>query len=264
MVLIDPRAGSGDLLDPIARRLNGQACHSMLESGDVAFEGNGPDGPINVGIELKTLSDMLTSMRTGRYIDQLDRMLMDYQVIYLFIEGVWRPDDEGLIEVPNHGSWRPLNTSTREQAKRGRGAYYTYAELDKFIISLEEKRDVVVCRVPRFPNSSRLETVTMLIDRYTWWQKPWDSHSSVEKIKIQSGNLMAGKATVLRRVAAQLPECAWETSLHIERHFGTVEALSAATEEELAQVKWKTAKGRNGRISPRLAGVIYNALRSKS
>ncbi len=237
MILVDSRIGSGDLLIPLKKRVNGQAQSAVLDSGDVAFGGCGPDGDIIIGVELKGLGDMLTSMRSGRYIEQLNRMLETYQAIYLFIEGVWRPSEDGIIETPTRGGWGPLSLSSKEQRDKGRRrAYYSYSELDKFITSLEMKRSVIVRRIPRFPRSSRLETVMSLVNLYNWWQKPWESHSSVEAVKLQSGNPLTGKVSTLRRVAAALPGVGWELSRRVEQHFKSVENMAGALSSEWMEV----------------------------
>ena len=264
MMLVDPRAGSGDLLEPLAARLNGQVESCTLDSGDVVWSGVGPgDEDILVGAEIKSLEDMLTSMRSGRYVDQLDRMCAAYKVVYLMIQGVWKPNEEGWIVVPIKGGWTVLNIATREQGLGGRRANFLYSELDKFITSLEMKRDVIVRRVPEFSRSHRLELIHQLVNLHQWWQKPWDSHDSVEKVKLQSGNPIAGKASVLRMVAAQCPGVGWELSRHIDQYFGTVEAFVAADVADLMCVRWKTKGGRKAGISERLAGEIYNAMRGK-
>jgi len=254
MMLVDSRIGSGDLLEPLQKHLNGQARSAMLDSGDVAWDGWGPDGEIIIGAEMKALADMLTSMRSGRYIDQLNRMLETYQIIYLFIEGVWRPSEDGLIETATRGGWALFNLSTQEQAKRGRRAYYSYSELDKFLCSLEMKRSVIVRRIPRFPRSSRHETVTQLVNLYNWWQKPWDDHHSVEAVKLQSGSIVPGKASVCRMVAAQLPGIGWNRSIAVENKFRTVENMVNALPSE-----WQEIDG----IGKKTALTVYAAIRKE-
>src|SRR5690242_6270596 len=99
-LLLDPRAGSGDLLPELQKHTNGDVTHVTLNSGDVAWEGNYKTGTVFCGLEIKTIPDMMVSLRSGRYLDQLHRMQEDYGIVYLLLEGSYRPSNEGFLEVP--------------------------------------------------------------------------------------------------------------------------------------------------------------------
>lgn len=80
---------------------NGTPVHVMeLESADFMFYGNGPKGPSSwlVGIERKTTTDYIDSMRSGRLGDQLRRMSESYDVYYVLIEGITRITDADNVE----------------------------------------------------------------------------------------------------------------------------------------------------------------------
>src|ERR1035437_1169131 len=72
MILIDKRIGSADLLAPLqAAGFDAQLVE--LAFGDLAFEGKGPNGTtLNVGVELKRLGDLVSSLRTGRLAGQIN------------------------------------------------------------------------------------------------------------------------------------------------------------------------------------------------
>lgn len=256
MLLLDKRGGSGPLYEPLKSKLNGQVKLAMLRSpdgedvGDVCWEGNGADGDMLVGAEVKSLGDMLASMRNDRYVDQLNRMLDCYGFIYLLVYGIFRPDDHGILEVPSRDGWHALGLVSREQKKRGvrRGRYY-YSELDSFICSLEAKRGVRVRRC-----SNQTELVATIVDLYRWWQKPWDEHKSVEAIKCKTLGLFARKESLARMVAAQLPGIGWGRSKEVALKFGTVERMAQASEEE-----WLI----KGVVGPKTAAAVWEALRKK-
>src|SRR4051812_5465590 len=91
MLLVDPRAGSVNLIEPL-RAQGLEVVETHLESGDVGFIGRGEGGvPVHIGVEYKTLSDCISSMRTGRLEGhQLLGMRADpplYDFAYLLIEG---------------------------------------------------------------------------------------------------------------------------------------------------------------------------------
>ena len=115
MILIDPRAGSGqadrggDLL-PYILAQKVKAEKSQLPFGDAAMEGNGPKGRINIGVERKRLGDILQCIDDARYSAvQKVGMKAFYDVSLLMVEGVWKPDSYTgyLMECIQTMTWRP-------------------------------------------------------------------------------------------------------------------------------------------------------------
>lgn len=259
MILVDPRAGSGKYLDLLKSRTNGQArmAKPMLDSGDFMFEGTGPEGVVSIGVEVKELGDMLGSMRSGRYLDQMRRMKADYDYCYLMIRGSYAPGVEGYINTPTRGGWGILNLSTREQRDRGRGsAPFSYSELDKFICSLEIVENIIVRKA-----STELDVVQQIADLCSWWQKDFESHSSTKSVKLQPEGMLYRRASVLRMVAAQLPTIGWEVSRHVEKHFKSVHRMITALPTEWRSVTWKSKKsGRNMSIGEKDSVRIYGAI----
>lgn len=257
MILLDQRVGSKDFLDGIQTKVNCKVKLWVLNSGDVAWEGCGPDSStVMVGLEIKTLGDMLTSMRSGRYIEQLNKMRGEYQYVYLLIQGSYAPDESGTLCTPTRGGWAPLVLQTKEQKDRGKfRARYSYNELDKFIASLEVKRDVIVRKA-----CNKRDAIQQIVNLYGWWQKGFDAHDSVESVKTQEG-IITGKASVLRRTAAQWPGIGWELAGKVDRHFKTVENAVNALPTEWKGITWKTKSGRNMRIGERTALEVYGSLR---
>ena len=256
MIFIDPRAGSAEFFNPVKRRVNGQAQLVTLDSADVAFEGNGPEGEVAIGIEVKEIADFLTSARSGRLRDQLGRMSDAYQFVYLLVYGTFRPSEEGIIETKLYnpktkkGRWVPLAPISREQRARGRvrNVLYQYSEYDKFITSLDLKRNVMQRR-----SAGKLEVVWNIVNAYQWWQKPWDQHTSVEDIKSQTSGIYH-KASLCQMVAAQLPGIGSGKAAKLARHFETAERLVNALPTELEQVEG---------VGRKLSVEIYGSLRRK-
>lgn len=256
MILIDSRVGSKEFLEPLSAKLNGQVNLCTLTSGDVAWEGNYKDGVVAIGLEIKVLGDMLASMRSGRMVDQLHRMSEDYSICYLLIQGSYAPNEQGLLCTPTRGGWAPLNLQSREQKGQGRRrSYFTYAELDKFIASIEAVENVIVRK-----SCNRADSVQQIVNLFSYWQKPWLNHDSTRGAKIQSGAL-AYRASLCRRIAAELPGVGSELAGRVSRHFRTVDKMICALPSEWAEIRWKTETGRNNGISERKALEICAALK---
>lgn len=101
MILVDDRAGSRDLVkhppldDPSVAEL------TRLDSGDVCFVGHGPHGESVVGVELKSVSDLLSSRQNGRLqgVDgQIPEMLTGYDERWIVTYGTYRCGDTGDLE----------------------------------------------------------------------------------------------------------------------------------------------------------------------
>lgn len=250
MIYVDPRIGSGELLEDIRSHVNGQAEMCGMDAGDFSFEGNGPGGEVAVGIERKKIRDMLTSMRSGRFAgDQLVKMGQVYDVIYLIVEGLYRPGKTGILETWVNGSgWAPLTLAAKGKVA---GNTFTYAELDKHLWSLEMLKNVVVRR-----SSNPQETAWQVANCYQQWRKPWDSHRSTDAIKLQT-EVSVFHCSLLRKMASEMPGVGWERSKKVEAHFREYgerwfEAMGQATMEE-----WQ------GVLGPKTGENVYRMLRSK-
>ena len=181
-ILIDDREGSADLLPIlIARFPLADVRLARIDSADVAWTGNGPDGPLRCGVELKrTISDWASSVASGRFWGdggQLSRMLREYDELGLLIAG--EPD-------PRSGWTRQSLESAclSFHAVTGHEARY-YPDHDDLL--------------------ARLEAMIR------WWTRPWASHKSQLAIRqplILHPDLDAGLTPhqrVLVRVLCQIP-----------------------------------------------------------
>ena len=101
MILVDPRAGSKELIGPLlAVGLPVEATH--LDFGDIAFLGRGEAGKqVFIGLEHKKLADLVGSLNSDRLAGhQLRGMVDTYDRHYLIIEGEWDTDETGAVVVP--------------------------------------------------------------------------------------------------------------------------------------------------------------------
>lgn len=167
MILLDDRIGSNHLV-PLIRDLGGEAEVTRLEFGDATFMGNGPNGPIAVGVEFKKPSDLVTSIATKRLTGrQIPGMLKCYDETYLAIVGrVIRTDGGGISEV-RYGRATKIPTSL------------SWDTLEAMKMSFRHQQHITIVEVE---NDSHL--AAWLVAASHWWSRPWDSHVSHVKTAV--------------------------------------------------------------------------------
>jgi len=230
-ILLDSRAGSKELqpyFKPYAIPL--EVCH--LEYADAAFVGNGPDGPCYIGIERKTIGDLMNSLRSGRLGGhQLGGLIENYDAAYLILEGILKPGNGGeLLTSYGNGQWRP--------AYNGR-TVMLYREVDNFLTTME----TAGLRVRK--TAYITETACVIANLFAWWSKPFEDHKAHREIYAPVPAAMNGrklrldvpKPSLVVKVAAQLPgldQKAWD----VGKVFQSVEEMMQAGEKQ-----WKAIPG---------------------
>ena len=245
-VFVDPRVGSLEIA-PSLRQLALPVQELTLEFGDFAFEGNGPDGMAMIGIERKVLSDMLASMRSGRFAGhQLPGLLTGYHTVYLLLEGVYRCGDGGVLEKPawsrggGRGTgWEPVRLGT---------SGFLYSELTNFLTSLENLAGLKIRHT-----ASRAQTAQTIEGLYHWWGKQWDAHKSLGVVYTPGQQTLdLTPLTLIRKVAVQLPGVGWQKSVAIDRKWKSVLDMVIADQED-----WESLPG----FGKLMAKQIVDALR---
>lgn len=247
MLLVDERVGSRELLQSIRKRGIQAELGGKLDA-DFQWTGSGPDGQVLVGVERKSIQDLLGSMRDRRLVgQQLGRMVAAHDICYLVVEGIWRRGREtGLVEVRN-GRW---------ETARGR---FHYSEVGRFLCSLEELAGLRLWRT-----ADAEETVAALADWYSWWQKPYSEHKSLDAIYapapvVPNWNRRGGRArtfevrqeaTLLQKVCAQLPRID-SRAIEVATYFSSVRDLAEADVD-----RWTGIRG----IGKRTAEQIVEAV----
>lgn len=205
---------------------------TRLEFGDACFHGYGPnDDEYVIGVERKRIRDMLSSIRSKRLSGfQLPGMLEQYHRSFIIIEGIWRPNERGGIEIPSRDGWTTLYTGK---------ACWLYKELDNFMTSLGECADVVVKRT-----GNPLETAVVLADLVGWWGKPWREHRSTGQSYIREASRGTARGSLVRdvpgivwKMAAQLPSVDVKGKLVEKRFKSPLEMCQADVED------WLSIKG---------------------
>jgi ERCC4-type nuclease len=230
VIHVEKRIGSGEL----AAYLTSLGTPTSLDSfkyGDFYFLGRGEDDcPVPVGIERKALSDFIDSTMSGRLTKQLTGMLSVYKDLWIVVEGVWRTNQSGVIEVPKgkkNGKtvWAPYQLG---------GKMVMYRELEGQLLTFEMKCGLRI----RYTNNKEA-TCRFIAALHHWWtSKEWDQHRSHLRFHSESADTaLLMKPTLKARVAKELPGIGWEKAKSVALHFPNVDAMLQASEAEWAEVE---------------------------
>lgn len=193
---------------------------TQLEYGDAAFIGKGPKCDVMVGVERKTIRDLIQSMTTGRLSGhQLPGLVEHYAYRWLLVEGRYRESTEGLIEIPWKTGWETVRLR--------------YDALDHFLLTLQLRGGISVMRT-----FDLRESAAWLARLHSWWtKKEWREHRSHLALHQPSDAGMWHKPGLVHRMAAQLPGID-EKARDVAQVFKTVKAMVDAEESE-----WRTIPG---------------------
>lgn len=228
MILLDRRVGSAELM-PYFGPYDVEVVEGELEFGDMAWWGEHDNKPLVIGVERKVIGDLINSMRSNRLSGhQLPGLLTTYDVVYLLVEGVWRPSKEGVIEVPVKGGWRPMIQNV------------LYREVEHYLATLEHE-----CGVNVIYTDSRYETAAWAVSRYKWWQKKkHDAHKAIYVAPVEADNkrFRFSKAGPVETFASILPGVS-KKAYGFGKVFRTIEEVVGADVKKLQEVEGVGAKG---------------------
>lgn len=222
MILVDSRTGSKELLNPL-RHMGAQAQLETLDAADFAFSGNGPDGPVVIGVERKTVGDLIESMRGRRLSGHQVRLLSScYDLQFLIVEGQFRPNPETHVLETRNVDWGKWYT--------GFGKPMHYGELASYIIGLGANG------IPVTRTGSESETAAWVVWLWKYYQKEWLEHKSLRSIYAPPPSRPAGKMvweepSLVTKMAAQIPgvdQKAWM----VGKKFSTPVEMVNASEQD--------------------------------
>lgn len=219
VILIDDRAGSKELVlyppldDPSIACLVqlSSTANSSKTSADITFTGNGPDGDILIGIEHKSLGDLISSMQSGRLsATQIPSMIETYDKCYLltcdrYLLGspsnlddnfnnllipnprLFRDKSRGnkhywfVKSIPSHGPYETRREALEDYAyNSSRWDTYSYIGnkplnwgfVESSLLSYSESGII----------HKHLETMSdcakWIMCLYKWWNKPYNDHKA--------------------------------------------------------------------------------------
>lgn len=243
---------------------------STLSSGDVSFYGCGRDGTVSIGIEVKEITELLSSLISGRLQDtQMRGMLNDYDSGHRWIlhYGRYRPSPvDGSIQTWKEGhSQRRAGWYTFKP--NNRPIPYGYLEAFKCCSAKEYGFDFV--RV-----EDVIEACQWLGVLYRTWTRPYHTHKSMHvfdksqdvKSKLRreqtEERMKSGQLIVSGRnddnesnkrlrdraaVFSQFPNIGFERAKTAAEHFPSIRAGVNASAEEWANLEI-TTKGKIERV----------------
>lgn len=246
-------------------------CHpfatlSPLDAGDVAFTGNGPSGPITIGVEVKSLSDLLSSIEDGRLrARQIPDMIAAFDVRWLLYYGTYRCcPSTGSLQVPSRRDPTSGRCGWEDYKFGGRTSkrVVPYAYLESFLAS----PSLTNTRVHVKHCYDLAECARWIGVLHHIWQKPYSSHSSMQAFDTSADlglmPLLSPHLKQRARTIATFPGVSYQRAVAIARAFASLRDLFNCTEEELAEVQipTKDGKGKARRLGKVLARSIVGLI----
>lgn len=229
MILVDYKGGAEGKTIPqefvnLIKGMGVQAELANLEYGDFAFEGNGPAGSAMIGVERKTLHDMLNCIDDNRYNAQRIGMRQMYQISVLALEGHWRPHNpSGLLMEGFQGgvSWAYCRYRSRQTM---------YHKLQRYLFSVQLSGVVYV------PSRDKWHTAFNLCELFHYFQKRWADHTSLLEIQRVAIPQLTFQPSLVRKWANDLEGIGTKMSELAARHFKTPYKLAMGDESDWLRV----------------------------
>jgi ERCC4-type nuclease len=255
MIIVDYRTGSKEL-EPELAKLGVPTHLDTLAFGDFAWEGYGRSGACMLGVERKTLSDLITCMTDARYADlQLPGMLKLYKAeTYLLFEAIYRSDEDGKIQhwgwdyVRRKQGWVDFGFKTRT-GKTVRP--YTFDQLEGFLWTIQRVAGVKLIRT-----RTKEESARALRNLWKHSQKPNEEHHSLHKFCTGESitDTFRQEPDLMQYIASRFPGVGWKKAGNLAQHFDTISEMILASREKLQEVDG---------IGKGLADAIYMAVRKR-
>jgi len=220
MIIVDSRIGSVGFVSALTK-YGLQVKVDTLSFGDFAFTGNGITGPCLVGIERKTINEMISDF--DRFVGhQLPGLASTYNHYILIIEGMYQPDAQGRIEIYQHGHWKFV----------GNLKGYNFQEFANKLNTLRLKCGLVITQT-----TCESHTAAEVNALYHWFQRLWVSHKSHEVIYRKAIYATTGKASTKMKVVSSFPGLTGQAGINAMNHFKSIRKMFNASVEEWMQVE---------------------------
>ena len=233
MILLDKRAGSHELKAPLTA-LGLPVEETTLDYGDLLFEGRGEQGkPVTVAIEYKKLSELVTSLRTGRLQGHQALGMQTFDFRWLLIEGELFYDKRGkLLRRKGRRAFLPMHGGM------------TVSELFKRLFVLQLRLGITPFLTPH-----RRDTLKFIEALYhTWTDQSLDEHKS--HIAVYDPPTLIPLSDE-RKLYMRLPGIGVKTSKLIEQHFAApYQAFNASRNE------WTAIEGIGAKTAQQITNFI--------
>lgn len=221
----------------IPRKLESPHEIRSLLFGDYQFLGGVPGGYGMIGVERKTISDLISSIKDGRLAGrQIPGLAQTCQVYFLLVEGIWKENHRGYVSMLQGKNW--IDFQMKANSLRG------------FLISASCLMGARIIRT-----QSRLDTSKTLDSLFNWFQKDWEDHRSAQVLAATpegpAADLGVGLSLVGRMVS-QIPGIGYEKALKVSQEFKTPKEMMDAKVTD-----WQGVPG----IGRKLAAACWDAIR---
>lgn len=255
MILVDARIGSMDLADPL-RDMGLDVETTTLAFSDVCFNGRGDnDVPVFIGIELKKLPDLVSSLRTGRLSGHQAPGLVGkdgaFIKAWLLIEGHWRTNKSGLVTVEKFNvrkrrmEWVPLQGNM------------TTSEMEKRVHTLG-----LMCGLHTRYTNTRNDTLHFIANLYRWWSdESMDRHTSHLTPHTAHSFLPLSD---FRQAVMKWPHIGLKASKAVEDYFdASITDAANASVADWAEIITFDKQGKPRRLGNKAAQNIVNFVRGE-
>lgn len=247
MLLVDPRAGSKELVAPL-RKMGLDVDDSTEIPADIAFTGKGEGGrPVTIGVEFKKLGENVASLRSGRLCGhQLPTMREHFDYCWLLVEGELLYDKQGRLQ-------RRAGKRTIKPLPGSMGV----SEYLKRLLVLHLRGGL-----NPWHTQNRSDTLKFLEVLYrTWTDVALDDHKSHLAI-YQAPSLVPMSKT--QKALYAWDHLGLKGSKAVERHFKSVKRAANATAEEFAAIELVDEKtGKVRRLGAKDAAQIVAFLNGR-
>lgn len=222
MIIVDAAVGSKELL-PLIRGMGVMCDKAPLQYGDACFVGKGPEGDLAVGVERKTLHDMLSCIEDSRYTaHQRLGMKRLYNVSFLVIEGMWRPREDGqMMESRDGCTWFVC---------RPHGKPIMYRNLRRYLFSIMYSGVVVLY------TRNIYHTAHDICELFHYHSKPWHKHTSLLEIQKLAIPQLTGKPKLVRKWAQDIDGIGSKFGEEAARLFKTPIRLANSEEKDWLKI----------------------------
>lgn len=199
-----------------------------LHSADVAIMGRSLSGDKLIGVEVKSLSDLIDSVSSGRLqATQIPKMIETYDVRFLCYYGDYRPHPrDGSLQVR-----RSQSSPWETYSSNGRGARaLAWSSVESFLTS----EAFLACDV-RVKHCLDISTVAYWIAcLHAVWTKPPEHHKSFrcfDSTKSLPSRPVGDLDPITHQIAwtaSTLPNIRYERGIAAARHFRSIRAMTSA------------------------------------
>jgi hypothetical protein len=250
-----------------ACRGTGRTLHT-LPSADIAIPGHGPDGDILIGVEVKSIPDLLSSLDDGRLQDtQIGGMRRDYDIAWLLYYGLHRPGLEGELEVYQlNGGGRPDWYPYTRGGSSTKPIGYSYL---KAAVAEIATQGIRVDHVGGWDaDSAGREIAHWVVTLHDLFAKQWHEHRLMSQIdtsgeRFTTGNINDPKLKQRVKTLMSFPGIRDVRAMALAKAYPSLRALVNAGPAAWADVVYETpsrAKGKGGVHRGRIGPVIAEAL----